>query len=161
VSPDALRALLEQVARQETSVDGALAALETLPFEDLGFANVDHHRALRTGVPEMEASLRSMRSSAESDPTNTALSIRTSTIRTAVIAVESSRRPSSSMPRTTRVLSPPVVMRTSRVEPAPLASMTRREFIRMSLTRKSRKSSPRKQTACNFEWAEWASRRSR
>lgn len=53
MSPDALRALLEQVARQETSVDGALAALETLPFEDLGFANVDHHRALRTGVPEV------------------------------------------------------------------------------------------------------------
>jgi NCAIR mutase (PurE)-related protein len=53
VSPDALRALLEQVARQETSVDGALAALQTLPFEDLGFANVDHHRALRTGVPEV------------------------------------------------------------------------------------------------------------
>lgn len=33
--------------------EDALAALATLPFEDLGFANVDHHRALRQGLPEV------------------------------------------------------------------------------------------------------------
>jgi NCAIR mutase (PurE)-related protein len=33
--------------------EDALSALATLPFEDLGFANVDHHRALRQGLPEV------------------------------------------------------------------------------------------------------------
>jgi hypothetical protein len=48
-----LRALLEQVQRGETGVEEALAALRRLPFEDLGFARVDTHRALRAGVPEV------------------------------------------------------------------------------------------------------------
>jgi NCAIR mutase (PurE)-related protein len=51
--PEDVRALLEAVARGEASVDGAMSRLESLPFEDLGFANVDHHRALRTGFPEV------------------------------------------------------------------------------------------------------------
>jgi pyridinium-3,5-biscarboxylic acid mononucleotide synthase len=53
VTPDAIRALLEQVARGATTPDAALATLKDLPFEDLGFAKVDHHRALRLGVPEV------------------------------------------------------------------------------------------------------------
>jgi NCAIR mutase (PurE)-related protein len=50
---DRLRALLDQVAGGSVSVDDALASLRDLPFADLGFAKVDHHRALRQGVPEI------------------------------------------------------------------------------------------------------------
>src|SRR6266404_3223972 len=45
--------LLTQVQRGEATVEQALDALKTLPFEDLGFARVDHHRALRKGFPEI------------------------------------------------------------------------------------------------------------
>ncbi|MCX7791189.1 MAG: thiamine pyrophosphate-dependent enzyme, partial [Chloroflexaceae bacterium] len=48
-----LRALLEQVQRSETGIEEALAALRRLPFEDLGFARLDTHRALRVGFPEV------------------------------------------------------------------------------------------------------------
>ena len=48
-----LRALLEGVASGETSAEEALAALRHLPFEDLGFAKLDHHRQLRQGYPEI------------------------------------------------------------------------------------------------------------
>ncbi len=48
-----LRQLLESVRAGATTTDDALAALKTLPFEDLGFAKLDHHRALRTGFPEV------------------------------------------------------------------------------------------------------------
>jgi hypothetical protein len=48
-----LRQLLEKFRRGEVSVDEALAALKNLPYEDLGFAKIDHHRALRRGVPEV------------------------------------------------------------------------------------------------------------
>ena len=34
-------------------VDAALARVRHLPFEDLGFAKVDHHRVLRAGMPEV------------------------------------------------------------------------------------------------------------
>ncbi len=47
-----LRALLDQVAAGATSPEQALERLRNLPFEDLGFARVDHHRALRRGYPE-------------------------------------------------------------------------------------------------------------
>lgn len=47
-----LRQLLERVRSGDTSVAEALAWLRDLPFEDLGFARVDHHRALRRGIPE-------------------------------------------------------------------------------------------------------------
>ena len=47
-----LRALLDQVAAGATSPEQALERLRNLPFEDLGFARVDHHRALRLGYPE-------------------------------------------------------------------------------------------------------------
>jgi NCAIR mutase (PurE)-related protein len=51
--PTQLEHLLRQVRDGETSVDAALGQLRHLPFEDLGFARVDHHRALRHGMPEV------------------------------------------------------------------------------------------------------------
>jgi hypothetical protein len=48
-----LEQLLAAVRDGQTSVDAAVAQLRDLPFEDLGFAKVDHHRALRHGMPEV------------------------------------------------------------------------------------------------------------
>ena len=48
-----LRTLLEQVAQNGLSVDDALLRLKIAPFSDLGFAKIDHHRALRQGVAEV------------------------------------------------------------------------------------------------------------
>jgi NCAIR mutase (PurE)-related protein len=48
-----IRQLFEQVRRGRLSPDAAVERLRHLPFEDLGFAKVDHHRALRTGMPEV------------------------------------------------------------------------------------------------------------
>jgi len=45
--------LLAQVERGAVSVEDATAQLATLPFEDLGHTRVDHHRSLRTGLPEV------------------------------------------------------------------------------------------------------------
>lgn len=45
--------LLTEVKDGRTGVNDALERLKDLPFEDLGFAKVDHHRALRTGMPEV------------------------------------------------------------------------------------------------------------
>ncbi len=47
-----LKALLEAVSKGETSADDALERLRALPFSDLGFAKIDHHRSLRKGYPE-------------------------------------------------------------------------------------------------------------
>ena len=48
-----LRTLFEEVRAGTVTVDHALEQLRYLPFEDLGFATVDHHRALRQGFPEV------------------------------------------------------------------------------------------------------------
>lgn len=48
-----LRALLEQLREGAVDVDQALAKVRNLPYEDLGYAKVDHHRALRHGMPEV------------------------------------------------------------------------------------------------------------
>ncbi len=48
-----LKELLEQVALGRMTVARALERLRVLPFEDLGFAKVDHHRALRRGFAEV------------------------------------------------------------------------------------------------------------
>lgn len=53
MDPANLRALLEAVRRGQTSPDEAMERLRILPFEDLGFASLDHHRALRRGFPEV------------------------------------------------------------------------------------------------------------
>jgi len=50
---DQLRALFEQVRAGAVDVDAALTRMRHMPFEDLGFAKVDHHRALRHGIPEV------------------------------------------------------------------------------------------------------------
>ncbi|MDY7106495.1 MAG: nickel pincer cofactor biosynthesis protein LarB [Actinomycetota bacterium] len=50
---DALRRLLSAVSDGEVHPDDAVARLRRLPFADLGFARVDHHRALRQGAPEV------------------------------------------------------------------------------------------------------------
>src|SRR5256885_1612895 len=52
-----LHTLLTQLARGEIAADAAeqrvLEALRARPFEDLGFARVDHHRSVRQGFPEV------------------------------------------------------------------------------------------------------------
>lgn len=48
-----IKKLLQAVAAGETSVDSALLQLKEAPFEDLGFAKLDHHRALRQGAAEV------------------------------------------------------------------------------------------------------------
>ncbi len=48
----ALQLLLQQVQKGSLSVQRALDQLQTLPYENLGFAKIDHHRTLRHGVPE-------------------------------------------------------------------------------------------------------------
>ncbi|HYL98728.1 MAG TPA: nickel pincer cofactor biosynthesis protein LarB [Blastocatellia bacterium] len=50
---DKLRALLEGVRQGRTNVDDAISTLHDLPYEDIGFARVDHHRELRLGFPEV------------------------------------------------------------------------------------------------------------
>ncbi len=50
---DRLRTLLDDVASGRRSVDDALAQLDAAPVEDLSFAQIDHHRALRQGYPEV------------------------------------------------------------------------------------------------------------
>ena len=51
--PADLRRMLEGVRRRKIPVARALTALKELPYEDLGFAKVDHHRELRLGAPEV------------------------------------------------------------------------------------------------------------
>jgi hypothetical protein len=53
VNPEQLRRLLSQVRAKKVSPDEALNRLRHMPFEDLGFAKVDHHRSLRAGMPEV------------------------------------------------------------------------------------------------------------
>ena len=48
-----LQQLLEEVQGGRLPVAAAVERLRTLPFEDLGFARVDHHRQLRQGFPEV------------------------------------------------------------------------------------------------------------
>src|SRR6202051_4351083 len=53
MNSQALRKLFEQVRKKRLSPDEAVERLRHLPFEDLGFAKIDHHRALRQGMPEV------------------------------------------------------------------------------------------------------------
>jgi pyridinium-3,5-biscarboxylic acid mononucleotide synthase len=53
MTPDAIRKLLEEVKTGAVSSDEAMERLRTLPFEDLGFAKIDHHRPVRAGMPEV------------------------------------------------------------------------------------------------------------
>ena len=53
MTPTTLLALLSEVQRQTLTPEQAAARLANLPFEDTGEARIDHHRALRTGLPEV------------------------------------------------------------------------------------------------------------
>jgi NCAIR mutase (PurE)-related protein len=53
VNSESLHKLFDQVRKKQLSPDEAVERLRHLPFEDLGFAKVDHHRALRQGTPEV------------------------------------------------------------------------------------------------------------
>ncbi len=48
-----LESLLKKVKSGEITIDEALTQLKSLPFEDLGFTRIDHHRSLRKGYPEV------------------------------------------------------------------------------------------------------------
>jgi pyridinium-3,5-biscarboxylic acid mononucleotide synthase len=45
--------LLEEVREKKISTSQAVAQLRHMPYEDLGFAKIDHHRAIRQGFPEV------------------------------------------------------------------------------------------------------------
>src|SRR5258707_13920966 len=53
MNAESVRQLFEQVRQGKLAPDDAVERLRHLPFEDLGFAKVDHHRALRAGMPEV------------------------------------------------------------------------------------------------------------
>jgi len=53
LNPESIRKLLEEVRAGKLSPDEGVERLRHLPFEDLGFAKIDHHRALRAGMPEV------------------------------------------------------------------------------------------------------------
>jgi hypothetical protein len=53
MDPKSLMSLLSRVESGELAVDDAMSELKDLPFADLGYATVDHHRALRNGYPEV------------------------------------------------------------------------------------------------------------
>ena len=53
MTPDELTAMLKQVRRGTLSVEAAVDHLRNLPYEDLGYAKIDHHRSLRQGFPEV------------------------------------------------------------------------------------------------------------
>lgn len=48
-----LRDLLQEVKNSNIDIEEALGKLKNLPYEDLGYANIDHHRELRNGYPEV------------------------------------------------------------------------------------------------------------
>ncbi len=53
MNAESIRKLFEQVRHGKLTPDEAVERLRHLPFEDLGFAKVDHHRSLRAGMPEV------------------------------------------------------------------------------------------------------------
>ena len=53
MNPDSIRKLFNEVRSGSLTPDDAVSRLRHMPFEDLGFAKVDHHRALRNGMPEV------------------------------------------------------------------------------------------------------------
>ncbi|MBI4164896.1 MAG: nickel pincer cofactor biosynthesis protein LarB [Acidobacteria bacterium] len=53
MSPDEISKMLRRVRQGKLSVEEAVDRLRTLPYEDLGYAKIDHHRSLRQGFPEV------------------------------------------------------------------------------------------------------------
>ena len=48
-----LRSILQEVKDGQIDIEGAMEKLKYLPFEDIGYAKLDNHRALRNGYPEV------------------------------------------------------------------------------------------------------------
>jgi pyridinium-3,5-biscarboxylic acid mononucleotide synthase len=53
LNSQSIRKLFDEVKRGKLSPDEAVQRLRHMPFEELGFAKIDHHRALRVGIPEV------------------------------------------------------------------------------------------------------------
>ena len=53
MNPERLKTLLKEVKEGKVSVDQAVKKMKHLPFEDIDFAQIDHHRSLRKGFPEV------------------------------------------------------------------------------------------------------------
>ncbi len=53
MNAEQLRRLLKKVKSGDLKVEEALDQLRFLPYEDIGFAKLDHHRSLRKGFPEV------------------------------------------------------------------------------------------------------------
>jgi len=53
MNSDALKKLLQSVAAGDTLVENAVDEIRKLPFEDIDYAHIDHHRSLRKGFPEV------------------------------------------------------------------------------------------------------------
>ena len=53
MSPQQIEQLLQQVRQGRVTIEQALQRLRSMPYEDLGFASLDHHRSLRQGFPEV------------------------------------------------------------------------------------------------------------
>ena len=53
MTPERIRKLLEAVKQGKVGIEEAIGRFGNLPFEDLGFAHIDHHRAIRQGFPEV------------------------------------------------------------------------------------------------------------
>ena len=52
MNPDTIRTILESLQKGTMGIDEALNELKNLPYQDLGFAKLDHHRQLRRGFAE-------------------------------------------------------------------------------------------------------------
>ena len=48
-----LKKLLNDVKNSNIGIEDALGKLKDLPFEDIGYAHIDHHRSIRNGYPEV------------------------------------------------------------------------------------------------------------
>ncbi|OIN99326.1 1-(5-phosphoribosyl)-5-amino-4-imidazole-carboxylate carboxylase [Candidatus Desantisbacteria bacterium CG_4_10_14_0_8_um_filter_48_22] len=53
MSMDKIERLLKKIRAKKLGVKKAMEELKLLPYEDIGFAKIDHHRKLRKGVPEV------------------------------------------------------------------------------------------------------------
>ena len=53
MNPQILKKILEDLHNQKLTPQSALKKLETLPYENLDFAKIDHHRGIRSGMPEV------------------------------------------------------------------------------------------------------------
>ena len=53
MNSEELKALLEGVKNGTIEIDRAFKEIKALPYEDLGFAKIDHHRSIRVGYPEV------------------------------------------------------------------------------------------------------------